>query len=155
MNIDFHSLALDLVRWYLHAAPLDIASQLMILNCGVTAVFLSQTGDDRLRRWACIFGLASQPAWFYTTWTHNQPGVFVVCFLYMLSWLNGVRTFWLKAAALEALGIGGGHRHHDEHPKASAAPAPKHSAACLGAGGGPSDDDCICGAAGKTKSSGS
>lgn len=70
--------------------------QLAIAICGVTAVLLSQTGSQSTRRWACIFGLAAQPFWFYATWKAQQWGIFSLCFLYSYAWALGLWNNWLK-----------------------------------------------------------
>lgn len=64
--------------------------QLVIAATGLTAVALSQAPQERARRWACIFGLAGQPAWLYATWP-DQLGMFVLCVAYTAVW--GV-SFW-------------------------------------------------------------
>jgi hypothetical protein len=67
--------------------------QVFIVVFGVGAVFLSQT--ERYKRWACVFGLFGQPAWFYAAIEGGQPGIFIVCVLYTLAWLKGVWTYWI------------------------------------------------------------
>lgn len=74
---------------------LDIVSQLGIGVFGMTAIFLVGT-KGKYRRWAYIVGLAAQPFWFYTTWQNEQWGIFFLCFLYTISWANGVRNHWFK-----------------------------------------------------------
>jgi hypothetical protein len=69
--------------------------QLAIGLFGVTAVFLSQSPYFLRRRWACIFGLCSQPFWFYATWQAEQWGIFVLSILYTVSWLRGIWHNWL------------------------------------------------------------
>jgi len=71
--------------------------QIGIAACGVTAVFCSQDSRESVRRWACVFGLAGQPFWFYATFVAEQWGIFALSFLYAYSWLRGVRTYWWKA----------------------------------------------------------
>lgn len=68
--------------------------QLVIGACGVTAVFLSQDPRESHRRFACLFGLAAQPAWFWATWQAEQWGIFALSFLYAWSWLRGFRHHW-------------------------------------------------------------
>lgn len=68
--------------------------QIGIAICGLSAVFLSQDPRPRWARWACIFGLAGQPFWFYATYKAGQWGIFVLCFLYTASWARGVWTYW-------------------------------------------------------------
>lgn len=63
---------------------------------GVTAVFLSQSPHAHVRRYACLFGLASQPFWFYATWRAQQWGIFTLSFFYALSWLRGFYAHWIR-----------------------------------------------------------
>lgn len=70
-------------------------AQIMIAVFGVAAVWLSQDERDSRRRWACVFGLLGQPAWFYAAWSTQQWGIFALCFLYTLCWLRGLRQYWL------------------------------------------------------------
>jgi hypothetical protein len=71
--------------------------QIAIGLCGVTAVFLSQDKRESVRRYACLFGLASQPFWFWTTWHAHQYGIFSLSFLYAFSWVRGFYAHWIKA----------------------------------------------------------
>ena len=70
--------------------------QIAIGLLGVTAVFLTQSGE-RLQRYACLFGMASQPFWFYATFTAGQWGIFALCILYTVAWGRGIhRHWWLR-----------------------------------------------------------
>ena len=65
------------------------------LGCtGGVAIWLSQDKRDHFRRYACLFGLAGQPFWFYTTFTHQQWGIFMLSFIYTWSWYRGFRHYW-------------------------------------------------------------
>lgn len=81
------------LAWAFGLLPLH---QLGIAAFGVTAVNLTQASDPRAQRWAPIFGLAGQPFWFYATSNAEQWGIFVVCFLYTLSWLRGLWNHWIE-----------------------------------------------------------
>jgi nicotinamide riboside transporter PnuC len=70
--------------------------QIIIAICGVTAIWLANDTDPRRRRFACLFGLAAQPAWFYVTWTAGQYGIFALSLLYTWSWYRGFRRDWMK-----------------------------------------------------------
>lgn len=70
--------------------------QIAIGLCGVTAVFLSQDKRESRRRYACLFGMASQPFWFWTTWKAGQYGIFALCILYAFSWVRGFYVHWIK-----------------------------------------------------------
>lgn len=70
--------------------------QLIIGLCGVTAIFLSQDVRASRRRYACLFGLAAQPFWFYTTWHAQQWGIFALSFAYAFSWARGFHVYWIR-----------------------------------------------------------
>lgn len=81
----------------------QVISQTMIALLGVTAVALSQSSLLARRKWACVFGLMSQPFWFWTSYESQQWGIFALCFLYALSWAKGFHNHWLaKPAASES-----------------------------------------------------
>lgn len=69
--------------------------QIAIGLCGCLSIYLSQSSEWKVRRWACAVGLLAQPFWFYMTWEAHQYGVFALCFLYTFSWLRGVWTHWI------------------------------------------------------------
>lgn len=69
-------------------------SQFVIPFTGVTAIWLTQHKEERVVRWACIFGLIGQPFWFYATWKSQQWGMFFTCFFYLFAWFKGFHRFW-------------------------------------------------------------
>ena len=69
--------------------------QIAIAFTGVIAIWLTQDKRPTFRKYACLFGLAGQPFWFYSALKAEQWGIFVVCCLYTLSWVKGVKTNWL------------------------------------------------------------
>ena len=71
--------------------------QLAIAATGVTAVWLSQDNREDWRSYACLFGMASQPFWFYATWKAGQWGIFALSFLYAASWARGFYYQWVRA----------------------------------------------------------
>lgn len=70
--------------------------QIILGVLGTAAVFTSQSPQYNVRRWACIFGLISQPWWFYMTWEAGQYGIFALCWLYAFSWARGFWIYWVK-----------------------------------------------------------
>lgn len=70
--------------------------QIAIALFGVTAVFLSQSNEFRARKWASVVGLIGQPFWFYATYSAEQWGIFILCFLYTFSWFRGFWNNWIK-----------------------------------------------------------
>jgi nicotinamide riboside transporter PnuC len=63
---------------------------------GVIAITLSQDRNPERQRYACLFGLAGQPFWFYAAWTSQQWGIGLLTLLYTLAWSRGVWTQWIK-----------------------------------------------------------
>lgn len=81
--------------------------QLAIAMTGVTAIWLTQSKSPKARRFACLFGLAGQPFWFWAAITAQQWGIVVLCCFYTVAWARGVRNNWLATAPL-AEGVGDG-----------------------------------------------
>jgi hypothetical protein len=69
--------------------------QIFIAMTGLTAVFLTQA-DSHWHKYACLFGLAGQPFWFYTTYTNEQWGIFILSFAYTYAWFIGFKKYWIK-----------------------------------------------------------
>jgi hypothetical protein len=72
--------------------------QLFIAIFGVSAIWLSQDADIERRKYASILGLVGQPFWFYASYTTEQWGIFVLCFLYSWAWLKGFKLHWIDKA---------------------------------------------------------
>jgi hypothetical protein len=64
--------------------------QIGIACTGVTAIFLTQSKQEKLRRFACLFGLAGQPFWMYSTYKTAQWGILALTALYTIAWAKGV-----------------------------------------------------------------
>lgn len=54
------------------------------------------TGRGALQRWGPIFGLLSQPFWFYATWRAEQWGMFGLSLVYAVMWVRGIYNGWLR-----------------------------------------------------------
>lgn len=74
------------------------ADQVVILLCGAAAAWLSQDRRPHWARWACLFGLASQPFFLLSTWTAGQWGMFTLAVLYTAAWMKGVWSYWIAPA---------------------------------------------------------
>ncbi len=70
--------------------------QIIIGLTGVTAIFLTQSTKQEFRKYAPIFGLIGQPFWFYSAYTSEQWGIFVLCIFYTFAWAKGIFNFWIK-----------------------------------------------------------
>lgn len=71
-------------------------NQAGIVIFGVIAAWLTQQRDERLKKYACIFGLISQPFWFYAAIQSNQWGIFILSCIYTGVWLMGFKNYWCK-----------------------------------------------------------
>lgn len=74
-------------------------AQVGIAMFGVTAIFLSQSPSDRTKKYACLFGLAGQPFWFWSAIAAEQWGIVLLSCFYTAAWARGVKTHWWKRSA--------------------------------------------------------
>lgn len=74
--------------------------QIAIACTGVIAIWLSQDDRKSWRKFACIFGMAGQPFWFYSAYVGEQWGIFALCFFYTYAWLKGFVNNWIKNGVL-------------------------------------------------------
>lgn len=56
--------------------------QTIIAICGMSSIWLANDPRQDWRRWACIIGMAAQPAWAYSSWQAEQWGIFCLTFVY-------------------------------------------------------------------------
>ena len=70
--------------------------QIAIALTGVVAIFLTQSSNPEHRRYACLFGMASQPFWFYAAYTAGQWGILILNCFYALAWGKGVWLHWIQ-----------------------------------------------------------
>lgn len=70
--------------------------QLAIALTGCIAIWITQQGNDKFKRYACLFGMAGQPFWFYSAYTGEQWGIFLLCIFYTYSWGLGIYNNWIK-----------------------------------------------------------
>lgn len=71
--------------------------QLVIGIVGPTAVIVSQS--QKLKRYACLLGILTQPFWFYTSFVNEQWGIFAATFFYTGGWMLGIYNYWIKKKA--------------------------------------------------------
>ena len=73
-------------------------SQIVIAVTGIIAIWLTQDKREQRQKYACFFGMAGQPFWFYVTFTAEQWGIFILTIAYTLAWLKGLYTYWINPA---------------------------------------------------------
>jgi len=72
-----------------------VISQIAIAMTGVTAIWLTQQSREEWKKYACLFGMAGQPFWFYATYQAEQWGIFALCFCYAYAWFLGIKQHWI------------------------------------------------------------
>lgn len=70
-------------------------SQLFIGIFGLTAIILVNARSAEFQKWGPIFGLLSQPFWFYSTFQAEQWGIFGLSFIYTFLWMRGFYNRWI------------------------------------------------------------
>lgn len=70
--------------------------QLAIMCTGAVAIFLTQQSNEKLKRYACFFGIAGEPFWLYTAFVNHQWGIFILAVFYTYTWLLGAYNNWFK-----------------------------------------------------------
>ena len=70
-------------------------AEVMIFVLGSLAVFLLNT-NSRWSKYGAIVGLLSEPFWFLSAWASESWGIFAVSFIYTLSYILGVYSFWFR-----------------------------------------------------------
>ena len=71
-------------------------AQILIAFTGVTAIWITQQGNQNIKKYACLFGITGQPFWFYSAYQSEQWGIFLLCVFYSYAWGIGVYTNWIK-----------------------------------------------------------
>jgi len=70
--------------------------QIAIALTGVVAIWLTQQSNDGWKGYACLFGMAGQPFWFYAAYSAEQWGILILTLFYTYSWILGIKNNWLS-----------------------------------------------------------
>ncbi len=70
----------------------DIISQIAIVFFGASAIVLVA----KKNKWGFVFGMLAQPFWYITAYINEQWGVFLVSFIYTISWGLGIYEWFFK-----------------------------------------------------------
>jgi hypothetical protein len=73
-----------------------VIDQVGILGLGMSAIYLVNHPNSNVVKYGCICGLLAQPFWFWTSFGHEQWGIFFSSFVYAWSWMRGVNNHWIK-----------------------------------------------------------
>lgn len=69
-------------------------SQIFIMVFGASAIWFVGR-KEKWKRWGYIFGIISQPFWFYTSYTNEQWGILIMSLFYTYSWIQGIYNYWI------------------------------------------------------------
>jgi hypothetical protein len=78
-----------------------VIEQVAIALTGVTAIFLTQSRSESVRKYACLFGMVGQPFWMFSAATAEQWGILLLTFFYTFAWAKGVWTHWIRPKVTE------------------------------------------------------
>jgi nicotinamide riboside transporter PnuC len=70
----------------------DLISQIGIAFLGITSIILIA----RKNKWGFVFGLLAQPFWYITSYINKQWGIFLLSFVYTISWCYGIYEWFFK-----------------------------------------------------------
>ncbi|EKD56830.1 MAG: hypothetical protein ACD_58C00073G0002 [uncultured bacterium] len=70
----------------------DLLLQIVLAILSISAIILVA----RKNKWGFVFGLASQPFWFITSYQNEQWGVFFISIIYTFSWAYGVYEWFFR-----------------------------------------------------------
>lgn len=70
--------------------------QFCVAFFGFVAIFLTQVESEKLKRYAPVFGLISQPFFLFSTLEAEQWGMFLLSVAYTFAWLFGIYNVWIK-----------------------------------------------------------
>jgi len=71
-------------------------AQIGIALTGMLAIWLTQQPNKDWQRYACLFGMAAQPFWYYSAYTAEQWGILAMSVVYTYSWWIGIKTHWIN-----------------------------------------------------------
>jgi hypothetical protein len=74
---------------------ISIICQIGILLGGTLTTFLLAQ-RNKWMRWGHVVGLIQEMFWFYETYTKQQWGIFVLCFVYTGCFMLGIYNYWVK-----------------------------------------------------------
>ncbi len=70
--------------------------QAFLLVTGGVAIWLTQQSNESWKKYAALFGITGQPAWFYSAYTAEQWGILALTTFYTYAWCQGIYNNWIK-----------------------------------------------------------
>jgi len=66
-----------------------VAQSIVFLSGGI-AIWMTQSANPDIQKWACLFGLSGQPIWIWSTYKSRQWCMLFLTFAYTAAWLKGL-----------------------------------------------------------------
>lgn len=74
---------------------MDYLCQILIMILGGFSIWLISL-NNKFSKWGFVFGLISQPFWFYTSIKHSQWGIIAISVWYTFCYCQGIYNFFFK-----------------------------------------------------------
>lgn len=75
---------------------LDTVSQYGIMILGPLSIFMVGMKNKNIAKWGFVGGIAQQPFWFITLYLNEQWPIFIINFLYVISWAQGFYNHFMR-----------------------------------------------------------
>ena len=59
-------------------------------------MWLTQQSNEEWKKYAPIIGLAGEPFWIYSSYSHEQWGILGLSLIYTYIWSLGYYNYWIK-----------------------------------------------------------
>lgn len=77
-------------------------AQTLIVIFGAIAIFLTQQKHEWLKKYACFFGLISQPFFIFETYHSSQWGMLALALFYTWSFSLGLYHNWIETGLIKS-----------------------------------------------------
>ena len=73
-----------------------MTEQIPLAIFGIVSIWLSQSPNPRMLRYAPVWGLCAQPFGFLAAIKAEQWGMFVLSIALTICWIRGLHTYWWR-----------------------------------------------------------
>lgn len=73
---------------------MDLIQFFILIFSAISILLVCRT--DKYKKYGYIFGLISQPFWFYSSYINHQYGMLILTVVYTYSWIVGIYNYWIK-----------------------------------------------------------
>jgi len=84
------------LAYFFEGEMIDLIAQVGITLFGMSAVILAAFKEEKIRKWAYVCGLLSEPFWLITLIYHQQWLILFTVMGYTYGWGHGFYLHWIK-----------------------------------------------------------